>query len=54
MKTYTIRKVNDDWEQLINPEGEIIAESHYLDVEDVLLGLGIKYKCEEVWTDEED
>ena len=52
MDTYKIRKIDDDWEQLVNPQGEVIAESHHLDAEDVLWGLGLKYECEEVWTAE--
>ena len=52
MDTYKIRKIDDDWEQLVNPQGEVIAESHHLDAEDVLWGLGLEYECEEVWTDE--
>lgn len=53
MNTYKIRRINDNWEQLINPQGEVIAESHYLDVEDVLEGLGLEYESEEVEEDED-
>ena len=41
-------KISDNWEQLIDDNGIIIAEAHTLDVEDVLRGLKIPYKVEEV------
>ena len=43
-----IIRIGDYWEQLVDDSGEVIAEGHKLDVEDVLWALGIKYTCEEI------
>lgn len=45
-------KISDNWEQLIDDNGAVIAEAHTLDVEDVLRGLKIPYEVEEVDDDE--
>ncbi len=47
----TIR-ISDNWEQLLNDDGTVIAEAHTLDVEDVLRGLKIPYEVEEMDDDE--
>ena len=52
-RMFKIVRENDDWEKLIDDDGNIIAEAHHLDVEDVLSGLKIPYECEEINTDED-
>ncbi len=46
-----IRDINDNWQQLIDDNGKIIAENHTLDVEEILTGLGIPYKVEYIEDD---
>ena len=40
-----IIKISDDWEQLLDDD-IVVAESHHLNVEDVLRGLRIPYGLE--------
>lgn len=49
---FRIVTIDGDYEQLIDDHNNVIAEAHHLDIEDVLHALGIKYECEEIWTDE--
>ena len=41
------------WDAALDDNGNVIAESHHLDVEDVLYGLKIPYECEDINTDED-
>ena len=49
---FKVVRENDNWERLIDDDGNVIAESHSLDVEDVLQGLKIPYKCEEIFDED--
>lgn len=49
---FKVVRENDNWEKLIDDDGNVIAESHSLDVEDVLQGLKIPYKCEEIFDED--
>lgn len=46
-----IKIINDNWEQLVDDNGAVIAENHCLDVEDVLRGLKIPYEVEYIEDD---
>ena len=49
---FKVVRENDNWEKLIDDDGNIIAEAHSLDVEDVLQGLKIPYECEEIFDED--
>ena len=49
---FKVVRENDNWEKLIDDDGNVIAESHSLDVEDVLQGLKIPYECEEIFDED--
>lgn len=49
---YKIVNVNDDWQKLVDPNGEVIAENHVLYAEDVLYALNLAY--ERVFERDED
>lgn len=46
-------QVDDDYERLVDEDGDVIAEGHKLDAEDVLFGLRIPFEIEIVETGEE-
>ena len=50
---FKIVRENGYWEKLLDDDGNVIAEAHHLDVEDVLYGLKIPYECEDTNTDED-
>ena len=52
-RMFKIVRENDDWEKLLDDDGNVIAEAHHLDVEDVLYGLKTPYECEDINTDED-
>ena len=50
---YTLRKA-DDWEELENPQGNVVAQGHRLSAEEVLSALGVEFQTEELESDEEE
>ena len=50
---YTLRKA-DDWEELENPQGNVVAQGHKLSAEEVLSALGVEFQTEELESDEEE
>lgn len=50
---YTLRKA-DDWEELENPQGDVVAQGHRLSAEEVLSALGVEFQTEELESDEEE
>ena len=44
---YTLRKA-DDWEELENPQGKVIAQGHRLSAEEILTALGLEFQVEEL------
>ena len=50
---YTLRKA-DDWEELENPQGNVVAQGHRLSAEEVLSALGVEFQTEELENDEEE
>ena len=50
---YTLRKA-DDWEELENPQGNVVAQGHRLSAEEVLSALGVEFQIKELESDEEE
>ena len=48
--SYTLRKA-DDWEELENPQGNVVAQGHRLSAEEVLSALGVEFQTEELKED---
>jgi stage V sporulation protein T len=48
---YTLRKA-DDWEELEDPQGKVVAQGHRLSVEEILSAVGVEFQIEEI--EEED
>ena len=47
---YILRKA-DDWEELENPQGKVIAQGHRLSAEEILSALDVKFQIEELEED---
>lgn len=47
---YILRKA-DDWEELENPHGNVIAQGHRLSAEEILSALGVEFHVEELEED---
>ena len=47
---YILRKA-ENWEELENPQGKIVAQGHRLDTERILSALGIEFQIEELTED---
>lgn len=47
---YILRKA-DDWEELENPQGNVIAQGHRLSAEEILSALGVEFHVEELEED---
>lgn len=45
-------QVDDGYERLVDEDGDVIAEGHKLDAEDVLFGLRIPFEIVEMETEE--
>jgi AbrB family looped-hinge helix DNA binding protein len=46
-ESYTVRQ-GDDWVELVDPQGNVIAKGHTLRPAEVLEALGIVFKVEEI------
>ena len=47
---YILRKT-ENWEELENPQGKIVAQGHRLDAERILSALGVEFQIEELAED---
>ena len=47
---YILRKA-DDWEELENPQGNVVAQGYRLSAEEVLFALGVEFQTEELEED---
>ena len=47
---YILRKA-ENWEELENPQGKIVAQGHRLDAERILAALGVEFQIEELAED---
>ena len=47
---YILRKA-DDWEELEDPRGNVVAQGHRLSAEEVLSALGVEFQTEELESD---
>ena len=47
---YILRKA-DDWEELEDPQGKVIAQGHRLSAEEILSALGIDFQMQEFTED---
>lgn len=47
---YTLRK-SENWEELEDPQGKVIAQSHRLSTEEILSALGVNFQVEEIEED---
>ena len=47
---YILRKA-DDWEELEDSRGNVVAQGHRLSAEEVLLALGVEFQTEELEED---
>ena len=47
---YILRKA-DDWEELEDPQGKVIAQGHRLSAEEILSALGVDFHVEELEED---
>ena len=47
---YILRKA-ENWEELENPQGKIVAQGHRLDAERILSALGVEFQIEEFTED---
>ena len=47
---YILRKA-ENWEELENPQGKIVAQGHRLDAERILSALGVEFQIEELAED---
>ena len=47
---YILRKA-DDWEELEDPQGKVIAQGHRLSVEEILSALGVNFQMQEFTED---
>lgn len=47
---YILRKA-DDWEELEDPQGKIVAKGHRLYTEEILSALGVEFQIEEIEED---
>ena len=47
---YILRKA-ENWEELENPQGKIVAQGHRLDAERILSALGVEFQIEELTED---
>ena len=43
---YILRKAND-WEELEDPQGKVIAQGHRLSAEEILSALGVEFQTQE-------